>query len=637
MAYIGIDRFTTRVLWSGVSASRSFVARHQRVAHQVERAFERFPWLSDAIVRLSRRDERERYEAWIAAYDAIGESDLAAIQREISKLENPPLLSLVVPLEDVAVDVLAEFATGLGEQVYDRWEVRFVNTLPLDAPVVKSAEALSSRDPRFRAPLAGGSAADAWNAAVESAASDSVVIADPNVALRPHTLFLFARLISRHPDAALIYADDDVIDDAGRRFDHYFKPDWNAELLRSQNYLGDVVCVDRRRAVAAGGFREELDGDAVWGLFLRLTAVAPGDAIHHLPFVLSHRRSARIRTAAESSDVVRAHEQRLASLGEPAEVEPVGDASYRIRYAAPTDKPKVSVIVPTTATVEYLRPCLEGVLNRTSYGNVEVLVVISGTEEKDEPHAYLRAVAAAPNVRTLHFGDRPFNFSRTNNWAAENATGELFCFLNDDTEVIEPDWLSTMVGHVLRDRVGAVGALLLYPNDRIQHAGVVLGAGGVAAHLYKSMPRGIGGYHDRAVVDQDVSCVTAACLLVRREAFSNVEGFDEQFAVAFNDVDFCLRLQEAGWRIVWTPSAQLYHKESSSLGRHDTAEGGTQWKFERDIIHRRWGTKLMSDRHYNPNLSLDVLQLWEPAFPPRVAYPWRFRSTERARREEFIP
>jgi GT2 family glycosyltransferase len=298
----------------------------------------------------------------------------------------------------------------------------------------------------------------------------------------------------------------------------------------------------------------------------------------------------------------------------------------------------VSIIVPTTCTLEFLRPCVDGILNRTSYSDLEVLLVVNGMRENTrEQREYLHEIAALPHVRTLFMDDRPYNFSKTNNWAAEQAKGELFCFLNDDTEVITADWLSTMTGHVLRDRVGAVGALLLYPNDRIQHAGVVLGAGGVAAHLYRSMPRGIHGYHDRAVIDQDVSCVTAACVLVRREAFSSIGGFNETLAVAFNDVDFCLRLQEAGWRIVWTPGAQLYHKESSSLGRHDTAEGQSQWRSEWNLIRSRWGTELMSDPQYSPNLSLDVLQLWEPAFPPRVSYPWRLQSNEQTANAGIIP
>ncbi len=289
----------------------------------------------------------------------------------------------------------------------------------------------------------------------------------------------------------------------------------------------------------------------------------------------------------------------------------------------------MTIIVPTTCRLEFLRPCLNGILNRTSYPKLEVLVVVNGMGvNTPEQWEYLEEIAALPHVCTLFNDDRPYNFSKTNNWAAEQALGELFCFLNDDTEVIATDWLSTMTGHVLRDRVGAVGAMLLYPKGRIQHAGVVLGAGGVAAHTYRSMPGRILGYHDRAVIDQDVSCVTAACMLVRREAFSNVGGFDEALALAFNDVDLCLRLHEAGWRIVWTPGAQLYHKESASIGRHDTADGEGQWTFEWSLIRSRWGGQLMSDPQYSPNLSLDARQLWEPAFPPRVSYPWRPRSNE---------
>jgi len=637
---ITISRVATRALWLSVSALRSLVSRHTRTADYVQRALDRFPAVQDAIGQLPRRDARRRYERWIAAYDVVGEADLSAMRAELSRFAEPRLLSLVVPLTHASDVVLEAFAQSLFAQVYERWEVNFVSTLPIDEHLATSLAQLSSRDRRFGPlPEAAGSVADAWNAALRSSATEFAVVVDPRVSLRPHALYLFASTIERDPDAVLIYGDEDVIDESGSRSDHYFKPEWNAALLRSQNYLGDLVCFRRSRALAVGGCQEEPDGDCVWGLFFRMTADASSDAIHHLPFVLSHRPTASAHVNRKRRDeVARALEQRLASIGEPGQIEPAGEASYRTRYALPRHPPTVSIIVPTTCTLELLRPCLDGILHRTSYSDLEVLLVVNGERENTrEQREYLREIAALPQVRTLFMNDRPYNFSKTNNWAAEQANGELFCFLNDDTEVITADWLSTMIGHVLRDRVGAVGALLLYPNGRIQHAGVVLGAGGVGAHLYRSMPRGAHGYHDRAVVDQDVSCVTAACVLVRREAFSSVGGFDETFAVAFNDVDFCLRLHEAGWRIVWTPGAQLYHKESSSLGRHYTAEDQNRWRFEWNLIRSRWGTKLMSDPHYSPNLSLDVLQLWEPAFPPRVSYPWRPRSMEQASKAEIVP
>jgi len=587
--------------------------------------------LQDAVIGLIRGDARRRYEMWVSAYDTLGEADLSAMRDELSRSPDRHLLSLVVPIADASEAMLEAFVNSLWTQVYERWEVNFIISSPTDGHAAAFLAQLPSRDSRFRRlPQRTSSLAGAWNTALRSSASEFVVLVRPSVSLRPHALFLIARAIERDPDAVLIYGDEDAIGESGSRHDHYFKPDWNEALLRSQNYLGDLVCFRRSRALAVGGCQEEADCDCAWGLFLRLTAAASPTAIRHLPFVLSHRPTAgRPANGKRRQEVARALEQRLARIGERAQVEPAGEASYRTRYALPDEPPTVTIIVPTTCRLEFLRPCLNGILNRTSYPKLEVLVVVNGMGvNTPEQWEYLEEIAALPHVCTLFNDDRPYNFSKTNNWAAEQALGELFCFLNDDTEVIATDWLSTMTGHVLRDRVGAVGAMLLYPKGRIQHAGVVLGAGGVAAHTYRSMPGRILGYHDRAVIDQDVSCVTAACMLVRREAFSNVGGFDEALALAFNDVDLCLRLHEAGWRIVWTPGAQLYHKESASIGRHDTADGEGQWTFEWSLIRSRWGGQLMSDPQYSPNLSLDARQLWEPAFPPRVSYPWRPRSNE---------
>jgi GT2 family glycosyltransferase len=329
--------------------------------------------------------------------------------------------------------------------------------------------------------------------------------------------------------------------------------------------------------------------------------------------------------------VGRALEEWLARVGKPAQVTPVGESSYRTRYRLPAQPPSVSVIVPSACKLEFLRPCLEAVLNRTFYRDFEVLLVVNEIRTAvPEQRVYLDVVQASPDVRVLFYEDRPYNLAWLNNWAVEQARGALLCFLNDDTEVINGDWLGEMVAHVLQDRVAAVGAMLIYPNGRIQHAGTVLGAGGIAAHAYKGRPWGTRGYHDRALVDQDVSCVTGACMVTRRDVFLDVGGFDEALAVAFNDVDLCLRLRAAGWRVVWTPNAELYHRESVSLGRHYSTERREEWAFEANLIRSRWGDELASDPHYSPNLSLDPLQLWEPAFPPRLSYPWLASAREPA-------
>jgi GT2 family glycosyltransferase len=619
-------------MWRLASPVRSFLVRRRLVGRWVSPVLARALPRLKALVGLLHGDPVERYQAWIGAYDTIDEADVLAMQEEESGFATQPLLSLVVPVEGTSATSLEALVRSLHEQVYEQWEADFIGASVAEDVTTLLTHAASG-DSRLRfnpaTPLA-----DAWNGALRSAAGSFSILVDPNVMLRPHALFLITRAIERNSDTVLVYADEDVIDGNGIRSAHDFKPDWNEALLCSQNYLGGLIAFRRSLALEVGGCRDELDGDCVWGLVLQVTARAPEGTIHHLPFVLSHRRaeqhSSRPRLASERELSTRAHEERLARVGRKVRLEPVGDTSYRTRYALAEEPPAVSVIVPSTGKIELLAPCLDGVLQRTSYADLDVLLVVNETyKDMADRRDYLEALIAIPRVRVLYHDDRPFNFAWVNNWAVGQARGEVVCFLNDDTEVIERDWLSAMVGQILQDRVAAVGAMLYYPDDRIQHAGVVLGAGGVAAHNYSGASRGTGGYHDRALTDQDVSCVTAACMLVRRDAFLEVGGFDEAFAISLNDVDLCLRLREANWRIVWTPSAELYHKESMSIGRHHVGEREDQWECEWNLIHDRWKEGLTADPNYNPNLSLDPLQLWEPAFPPRVSFPWRAASRGR--------
>jgi GT2 family glycosyltransferase len=611
---IDIGSATMAVLGRFVGAARSFVSRRERIAAAAERLSQRFPALMDMSVRLAVGDPHERYAAWIAQYDTLTAADLAAIKDDVRIKALRPL-SLIVPVSQGSEHMLDALTKSLVEQAYEHFDVTFLCVESV-VPMARNTD-----DGRFRWLTSKTSAlAEAWNTAVRNATGEFVVFVDPGVQLRPHTLFLFALEVARSPDAVLVYADDDALDPSGSRTDHYFKPDWNEALLRGQNYLGGVVCLRRSRALEVGGCGDEVDGDGAWGLFLRVTAGEPRGTIHHLPYVLSHRP----RETRGPTDVVHAHRRRLASLGYDAEVEPVGAASYHLVYELPAKPPTVSVIVPSTCRLEVLRPCLDGLFDRTTYPRLEVVVVANGLPANHGHQVeYLRTVAAQPCARVLFYDGAPYNFSEINNWAAAQARGELLCFLNDDTEVIGPGWLSALVSHVLQDRVGAAGALLLYPNGRVQHAGVVLGAGGVAAHAYKGCPRGTRGYHDRALVAQDVSCVSAACILVRRAAFEEAGGFDPALAITYNDVDLCLRLREAGWRIVWEPGAELFHQESVSLGRHNLGGTREQWAADEELIRSRWGEQLASDPHHNSNLSLDALALEQPAFPPRVFYPWR--------------
>jgi GT2 family glycosyltransferase len=249
------------------------------------------------------------------------------------------------------------------------------------------------------------------------------------------------------------------------------------------------------------------------------------------------------------------------------------------------------------------------------------LVVSRGRLEAPKELRFLERAQQDPRVRLHVYEDRGFNYSWANNTAAAELDAPLLLLMNDDLLVIREDWLEVMVGHVLQEDVGAVGAKLYYPSEEVQHGGVILGGGGIAAHYHHALPREHPGYHGRAWLAQDLSCVTAAVMLLRREAFNAIGGFDEELAIAFNDVDLCLRLIDAGWRIVWTPDVELYHRESVSVGRHDSPERRDEFDSEERLMVRRWGERLLTDPHYNPNLSL--LSLNTPSFPPRVEYPWR--------------
>lgn len=616
-----------RVLGRATGPVRSFLARHPRSEAIVAAASQRIPGLQEALLWVARADPREQYERWVWEYDTLDEADLAGIRRAQARLRDPPLLSLIVPMTSSDRETVEALAARVCVQTYEHWELWLVGAQP--AQSIEESRPSPLLDPRCRWISPGqGSTAEGVNAALESAAGGFAVLVDPQVALRPHSLYLLAQAIEHDPDAALVYGDEDAIDENGVRSDHYFKPDWNERLFRCQNYFGGLVAFRRSFALVSGGCREEPDGDFAWGLFLRLTAVVPPGSIRHLPFVLTHRRRAEREAATDGERrgiAAGALELRLAELGQDVLVEQVGQESFRMRYPVPETPPSVSLIVPSTGKLELLRPCLHGLLQRTSYPEFEVLVVVNGGLEC-ERREYLEAVQRTSGVRVLVHDEERFNFARTNNWAVEQAAGELLCFVNDDTEVLDNGWLSTLVAEVACDRVAAAGPLLLYPNGRIQHAGVVLGAGGVAAHNYGRWHGGTSGYHERALVEQDVSCVTAACMLVRLKAFAELGGFDESLAVAFNDVDLCLRMTAAGWRIVWTPLARLTHRESASIGRHDAGSRAGEWNAAFELMQERWGGRLTSDPHYSPNLSLDPRELWQPAFPPRVTYAWRAES-----------
>ena len=411
-----------------------------------------------------------------------------------------------------------------------------------------------------------------------------VVLADGDQ-LTEHALYLLAKAIAAHPDAEVVYGDEDAIDAQGRLHSPLFKPDWNPDLLFSTNYISRA-------------FASRIGND--------YASLLKARRVEHVPFVILHRRG-------EPPAVDRAALQE--HLGTAATVEP-----DRVRWKVPSPAPRVSLVIPTRDGRALLETCVESLLRVTAYRNFEILVV---DNQSSDPAAleYLGKLEQRGVARVLRY-PHPFNFPAINNFAVAQASGEVVGLLNNDLEFVEPGWLTEMVSHALRPDVGCVGAKLLYPDRTVQHAGVVLGIGGVADHLHKNLPQDAPGYCGRARVVQDFSAVTAACLLVRRQTWNEVGGFDEKYAVAFNDVDFCLRVRERGLRNVWTPFATVIHHESKSRGRENTPAKWLRFRGEMARLRKRWGPLLADDPAYNPNLTLDAKNV-SLAWPPRAKKPWR--------------
>ncbi|MFI5364867.1 MAG: glycosyltransferase [Candidatus Binatia bacterium] len=575
-------------------------------------------------LRFTRRPE-QLYSEWVRRYDTPNAGDESAARRQLTQLRLRPSFTVIVYLDDRHLTDFVPALRALQNQWYPEWELVLVAAPSLPDDARAAVRRLSSADARIRLAEAAAPSnpCDAMNQALVHATGAFCARVDAQTVLASHALLTMAIACDAHPDAAMLYSDEDRIDSDGRRHTPAFKPDWNPDLLCNQPYIGQLALYRTSLLRDLGGWRAGRDGLEDWDLALRASAVIAHTQICHLPHVLCHQRR---EAAAGAADVTingeatrRILAEHLERLGVAAEVSNGTDGGVRIRYALGTPPPLVSIIIPTRNGKPLLQRCVTALRDKTTYGNLELLIV---DNRSDDPAtlAYLKQLEAQPNVRVLRF-DQPFNFSAVNNFAAAQARGAILALLNDDMEVITPDWLSEMAGHALRREVGAVGAKLYYPDGRIQHAGVVLGLGKLAGHAYRGLPEPDAGPNVRTSMVHDVSAVTGACLVLRAEVYHGVGGLDVDLPIAYGDVDFCLRLSARGYRIVWTPHAQLYHWESATRGLDHSPDKVRRLRREQALMQRRWGSVFDTDPAYNPNLTL-AAPGFAPAFPPRVAKPW---------------
>jgi GT2 family glycosyltransferase len=513
-------------------------------------------------------------------------------------------------------EVPAAYATMLETvDAYAQWRVRN-DPRPADIAEARGLSLALAQRPTFEIVVVGepGAALDRTHASLEAQAypfwkiaseaagpGDFLAYVRAGDLLAPDALFHMAAAISRGDDVDVVYSDEDSIDDVGLRRAPNFKAQWSPETLRSRDYLGDLVVYRRSLLDRVGALRPAFGAAARYDLALRATESAR--TIAHVARVLYHRATPDLASDdAYASLAARALAESLERSAERARIERLGPRSFAVRYAL-ARRPRVSILLPTRDHAEDLERCLDSLFSRTTYDDFELLIIDNGTRDPGALGVLDRR-AGDPRVRVLPM-DVPFNYSRLNNAAAAIATGEVLVLLNNDTQIVTPDWIEAMLEQALRPAIGAVGANLLYPDGSVQHAGVIVGIGGVAGHSHRAFPAGSAGYFDALRTTSNYSAVTAACLMVRKALYDEVGGLDESLTVAFNDVDFCLRLRVAGYRNVWLPHAVLVHGESLSRG-HDIGLAKTHRSLaEQRTMLERWKATIEDDPYYSPHLTRD--------------------------------
>lgn len=563
------------------------------------------------------------YGDWVARFDTLSTDTQNELRTKQAAFSYRPLVSIVMPTYNTNNDWLTQVIESVQAQIYPNWELCIADDASPKPEVRATLGKLAKADPRIKVVFRpeNGHISQASNSALALATGEWVALLDHDDLLSEHALFWVVECLNQHPDTDLIYSDEDKIDIHGNRSDPYFKCDWNLDLFYSHNLITHLGVYRTQIVREIGGFRVGLEGAQDYDLALRYIEACGQERIRHIPRILYHWRIHPESTAQSANSKPyamlageRALNEHFQRTGMAAKAELV-NYGYRVSYALPEAAPLVSIIIPTRNALALTRQCIDSIQAKTTYKNYEIIVVDNNS---DDPAtlAYFDGLRKQANVRVIR-DERPFNYSALNNAAAKEARGEVLALLNNDIEVITADWLSEVVSLALLPGVGAVGAKLLYPDDTLQHGGVVLGIGGVAGHSHKGFPRNHAGYVGRIGLRSSFSAVTAACLVVTKKNYFSVGGLNEaELTVALNDVDFCLKLKEHGLRNVWTPYAELYHHESATRGHENTPEKSARFEKERAYMKARWPDILANDPAYNPNLTLDQ-EDFSLASPPR--------------------
>ena len=553
-------------------------------------------------------EKTDDYEQWILKH----RPDKKTLRKQKKTVfQKKPLISIVIPLYQTPEPYLRELIDSVKAQSYENWQLCLADGSP-DDRLKGFLDRNYGKENRivYRKLEQNGGISANTNEAVALATGEYLMLCDHDDTLEPDALYEIIKAINEKDNPDVLYTDEDKVSMDGKHyFDPNFKPDYNLFRLRENNYICHIFVVKKALTDRVGLLRTEFDGAQDYDFIFRCCEEA--DKVVHIPKVLYHWRCHMDSTAADPESKAyayqagrRAIKEHYQRMGIDASVEMTERPGWYRSYVKIQDNPKISIIIPNKDHIEDLELCLFSLTKRSTYKNYEILIVENNSEKPETFEYYKKLPDRYPKVKVLTW-EKEFNYSGINNFAAEQAEGMYLLFLNNDVEILTPQWMEEMLQICQQKDVAITGAKLYYPDDTIQHAGVVLGLGGIAGHIMCKASREDPGYFGRTVTVQEISAVTAACMMIRTEDFRNVGGFDETFQVAFNDIDLCMKVRAAGKKIVFTPYAELYHYESKSRGLEDTPE--KQFRFDKEVkaFEAKWSEQLAKgDPYYSPNLSV---------------------------------
>ncbi|NEQ48865.1 MAG: glycosyltransferase family 2 protein [Leptolyngbya sp. SIO3F4] len=557
----------------------------------------------------SELDDQD-YKRWRQLY-MPGPKDFDRFRRRLPRQEYQPLISIVIPVFNPKLEYLKACITSIREQIYPNWELCLADDASTDPEVKDYLRSLESDQIRIVFRESNGHIAACTNSALEMASGAYVAFADQDDLLTRDALFHVVEKLNEDPTWDIVYTDEDKVTEDGDFIHPHFKPEWCPENFMTRNYLGHLVVVRRSLVEAVGGFRVGLEGAQDFDLLLRITERTK--YITNVPRVLYHWRRHEASTALNETAKTYAFDHGEKALNDAlvrrniegeAKVQEGLPGIYTLRFPVPQDAPKVTILVPSKDKADVLGVCLKSVFEKTTYPNFEVLLLSNNSSEE----SFFQLVEDWEKREPERFRwvrcDYPFNYSKLTNDGVALTDADYILLLNNDTEVIHGDWILRMLEYAQQPEIGAVGVKLLFPNGTVQHGGVVIGLGGVAGHTFLTVDRNDPGYFHQLRAVSNYSAVTAACLLVEARKFHEIDGFNDFLEVEYNDVDFCLRLREAGYRNVFLPDVELYHYESLTRGHpHSTRSSYKRHLREVKYMKDHWGHLIEHDPCYSPNLS----------------------------------